>query len=64
MKMLIICVVLGSAIAVATSRVRVEPGKSAGTLKRLAWAVHSANPAGRKNIEAALQAAERFWKSA
>ncbi|PZR13271.1 MAG: hypothetical protein DI536_13370 [Archangium gephyra] len=34
-----------------------------GTLKRLAWAVHSANPAGRNNIEAAMNAADRFWIS-
>lgn len=25
------------------------------------WRVHSANPVGRKNIEAAMQSAERFW---
>lgn len=30
-------------------------------LPRLRWSVHSANPAGRRNIEAAMQAAERFW---
>lgn len=27
----------------------------------LVWDVHSANPAGRKNIEAAMRSAERFW---
>lgn len=25
------------------------------------WRVHSANPVGRKNIEAGMQSAERFW---
>lgn len=39
----------------------IEAEAFAGTLKRLVWSVHSANPAGRRNIEAALQAAERFW---
>lgn len=34
-----------------------------GTLTRLAWTVHSANPPGRRNIEAAMNSAERFWSS-
>ena len=25
------------------------------------WQVHSANPVGRKNIEAAMRSAERYW---
>jgi hypothetical protein len=25
------------------------------------WHVHSANPAGRKNLKMAMQSAERFW---
>jgi hypothetical protein len=28
---------------------------------RVGWDVHSANPPGRKNIEAAMTSAERFW---
>lgn len=32
-----------------------------GTLARLGWAVHSANPVGRANIEIAMRNAERFW---
>ncbi|MBY0227710.1 MAG: hypothetical protein K2W96_00380 [Gemmataceae bacterium] len=32
-----------------------------GTLPRLGWAVHSANPVGRANIEAAMRNADRFW---
>ena len=39
----------------------IEAQAFAGTLKRLAWSVHSANPAGRRNIEAAMRAADRFW---
>jgi hypothetical protein len=27
------------------------------------WHIHSANPIGRKNLEAALQSADRFWDS-
>ena len=29
----------------------------------ITWDVHSANPAGRRNIELAMKSAERFWKS-
>ena len=32
-----------------------------GTLPRLVWNVHSANPVGRQKMEAALQNADRFW---
>ncbi len=28
---------------------------------RIAWEIHSANPAGRRNIELAMKSAERFW---
>lgn len=28
---------------------------------RFTWAVHSANPVGRANIEAAMRSADRFW---
>jgi hypothetical protein len=34
-----------------------------GTLAPLGWTVHSANPVGRRNIEAALTNADRFWRS-
>ena len=30
-------------------------------LGRIKWAIHSANPVGRQNIERALKSAERFW---
>lgn len=33
-----------------------------GTLPRLAWAVHSMNPAGRANMIRALLRADDFWK--
>jgi hypothetical protein len=30
-------------------------------MTRIKWNVHSANPAGRKNLEAALNSADRIW---
>jgi methylmalonyl-CoA mutase N-terminal domain/subunit len=39
----------------------IEQQAHAGTLARLGWAVHSANPVGRANIEAALRNADNFW---
>jgi len=39
----------------------IEEQAHAGTLAPLGWAVHSANPVGRRNIEAALTNADRFW---
>jgi len=30
-------------------------------ISKIAWRVHSANPIGAKNIERAMQSAERFW---
>lgn len=33
-----------------------------GTIKPFKWAIHSANPVGRKNIEQAMKSAERFFK--
>lgn len=35
-----------------------------GTLPKLNWRIHSANAVGRKNMEAALQNADRFWNRA
>ena len=32
-----------------------------GELSRIAWSVHSANPVGRKKIEAALTKADEYW---
>jgi hypothetical protein len=40
----------------------IEQAAFAGTLAPLGWAVHSANPVGRGNIESALRNADRFWK--
>ncbi len=30
-------------------------------LPKLKWKIHSANPVGRKNMEAALKNADRYW---
>lgn len=32
-----------------------------GTIERFSWAVHSANPVGRRNIISAMTSVERFW---
>lgn len=40
----------------------IEEGAYNGTIKRMEWAVHSANPVGRANIERAMRSAERAWK--
>lgn len=39
----------------------IEEQAAQGKLGRIGWAIHSANPVGRRNIEAAMQSAERFW---
>lgn len=41
----------------------VEEAAYLGTLPRLTWTIHSANPVGRKNMEAALRNADRYWQS-
>jgi len=33
-------------------------------MTRIDWAVHSANPVGRKNIEGAMRGAEKWWAKA
>ena len=35
-----------------------------GNIHRFTWEIHSANPVGRANIEAAMLSAERFWEKA
>jgi hypothetical protein len=40
----------------------IEQAAFAGALRSIGWAVHSANPVGRGNIEAAMRNAERFWE--
>jgi hypothetical protein len=35
-----------------------------GQIHGMTWHVHSANPVGRANLEAAMRSAERFWTSA
>lgn len=39
----------------------IERGAFDGTVKRMEWRVHSANPAGSLNIMMALRNADRFW---
>ncbi len=39
----------------------IEQAAHAGTLPRLAWAVHSSNPAGALRMRQALQSADRAW---
>lgn len=33
-----------------------------GSISKIGWEVHSANPVGRRNIELAMKSAERFWE--
>ncbi len=39
----------------------IEGGAADGTLARLTWAIHSANPVGRARMRAALESADRLW---
>ena len=39
----------------------IEEQAASGTLRRLAWRVHSANPVGVDRMRAALESADRFW---
>jgi hypothetical protein len=39
----------------------IEKAAHEGTLNPISWEIHSANPVGRQNIEAAMLAAERYW---
>lgn len=40
----------------------IETGAYDNMIPKLEWEIHSANPVGRKNIEAAMQSAERWWQ--
>jgi hypothetical protein len=40
----------------------IEQAAFEGTLPPLGWAIHSANPVGRRNMEMALRRAERYWQ--
>ena len=40
----------------------IEAGAYNGTLDPIKWNIHSANPVGRKRIEAAMQNADRYWR--
>lgn len=39
----------------------IEALAASGMMRRLKWTVHSANPVGRRQIEAAMKSAERYW---
>lgn len=39
----------------------VERNAYDGWISRLKWGIHSANPVGRKNIQAAMESADRYW---
>ncbi len=41
----------------------IERAAYLGQIPRIRWSVHSANPVGRKNMEAALKKADSFWDS-
>lgn len=41
----------------------IEEGAFGGWIPRIKVSIHSANPVGRKNMEAALRNAERSWTS-
>lgn len=40
----------------------IEEQAHLGKLKPMNWHIHSANPVGRANIEAAMKSAEYFWE--
>ena len=39
----------------------IEKGAHDGSISRIEWSIHSANPVGRNNISAAMMAAEKEW---
>lgn len=39
----------------------IEEAAFNGSLPKLAWRIHSANPVGRQNIARAMENADRFW---
>ena len=41
----------------------IEIGAYEGSIPRLTWNIHSANPSGEKNIRLALEQAENFWNT-
>jgi hypothetical protein len=40
----------------------IEEAAYMGKIPALDWLIHSANPVGRKRMEAALMKADRYWK--
>lgn len=39
----------------------IEEQSYLGNFKKVSWDIHSANPVGRKNIEAAMNNAAKWW---
>lgn len=39
----------------------IEEHAQSGKLEPLTWAIHSANPVGRRRIEVAMKNADRYW---
>jgi len=39
----------------------IEEMASSGAIDSMVWRVHSANPVGKQNIEAAMRSADNFW---
>jgi hypothetical protein len=39
----------------------IEEMAYSGFITPIQWDIHSANPVGRKNIQMAMEAAQRFW---
>ncbi len=39
----------------------IEELAHSGEIARFKWSIHSANPVGRANLEAAMRSADRFW---
>lgn len=39
----------------------IEEGAYRKELPRIKWQIHSANPVGRMNLQAALGSADRYW---
>jgi hypothetical protein len=39
----------------------IEAAAANGTMKRITWEIHSANPVGAANIKLAMESADKFW---
>lgn len=41
----------------------IEEGAFFGTMQPVRWTIHSANPVGRQNMQAALESANKMWRN-